>query len=46
MAKPIQAVTEFGPRIALGRTAQTPEIAKIDCITHLNERRRGGQRLE
>ena len=29
MAKLIQAVTEFGPRIALGRTAQTPEIAEM-----------------
>ncbi len=29
MAKLIQAVTEFGPRLALGRTAQTPEIAEM-----------------
>ena len=29
MAKLIQAVTEYGPRIALGRTAQTPEISEM-----------------
>ena len=29
MAKLIQAVTEFGPRVALARTAQTPEIAEL-----------------
>ena len=29
MAKLIQAVTEFGPRIALGRTAQIPEITEM-----------------
>ena len=29
MAKLIQAVHEFGPRLALGRTAQTREIAEI-----------------
>ena len=29
MAKLIQAVHEFGPRLALARTAQTPEIAEV-----------------
>jgi hypothetical protein len=29
MAKLIQAITEFGPRLSLGRTAQTAEIAEL-----------------
>jgi len=29
MAQVIQSVTEFGPRLALGRTAQTSEIAEL-----------------
>ncbi len=38
MAKLIQAIHEFGPRLALGRTAQTAEIAEmIASRTSMNE---------
>ena len=39
MPKLIQAVHEFGPRLVLGRTAQTPEIAEmIASRTSMNAR--------
>ena len=46
MAKLIQAVTEFGPRIASGTHGANPRYRRNDRLTHLDEPRRGRQHLE